>query len=106
MHMSLSSAFDLYAHAPRAARRDKAKLAEFEPFVIESVLEKPRGGKRNFSDAPPDEGAPEEDVSAFDQAFAVAYALPALEGESEATMPEDAYDAQDLCALLEAAASR
>ncbi len=105
MPLSLLSAFDPYVRASISARRDQAKPARYEPFVIESVLQKPQGGKGNFSDASRDEDAPEhEDASAFDQAFAAAYALPPVEEESDATMPEDAYDAQGLCALLEAAA--
>jgi hypothetical protein len=107
MHVSLLNALDSHASAPRASRRDRTKAAQFEPFVIASLLEAPHSGRRRFADARHDEDAPaEEDVAAFDLPLAVAYSAAAVEDESAATMPEDALDGQDLCAMLQAAASR
>ncbi len=105
MHLSLFRAFDPYAQAAKAARRDKAKLAELEPFVIELVLQKSSqrrdASAREYASARREAYAPEdEEISTFEEVFSVAYA-PA-EIETDAVMPEDAFDAQDLCALLEA----
>jgi hypothetical protein len=104
MHLPHLNAHDVYVQPVGTARKDKLKSAEFEPFVIESALEKPEGG-RNFAAArrEPESGL-EQQASSFDENFAVAYAPPAPAPEGEAALPEDALDGQELCALLEAAA--
>jgi hypothetical protein len=106
MHLPLLNAFDPYALSLRA-RRDRAKEAFSEPFVIASALEKPRYGRRNASDAYPDDGdAPEDEtISTSEDILAAIGAIDSADGEVEEAMPEDAIDGLGLCALLEAAAS-
>jgi hypothetical protein len=98
------NAFDPYAHPAGAMRRDKLKSAEFQSFAGESALDKPEegagfDGARRGPETPPDQQA-----SPFEDIFALADSPPTP--DSEAALPEDALDAQDLRAILEAAAHR
>ena len=106
MHLTHLNAYDAYAHPVGSARKDKLKSAEFEPFVIESAMEKPDGGADFAAARRERESSPDEQASSFEEIFAAACALPASAPESDAALPEDARDAHDLCALLEAAAQK
>jgi hypothetical protein len=104
MRLPQLNAFDPYAHPAGAVRRDKLKSAEVQSFAVESALEKPEqgtgfGGGRREPETPPDAQA-----SPFEEIFALAGATSTPDGE--AALPEDALDAQDLRAFLEAAAHR
>jgi hypothetical protein len=101
MHLPHLTAYDAYAQPAGATRKDKFKTTEFEPFFVGSALEKPDGGG-SFAGSSRDREAAEPEMSPFEEVFAFAPADPSP--ESDAPMPEDAHDAQDLCAMLEAAA--
>ncbi len=106
MHLPQLNAYGAYALAAGAARRDKAKSAEAEAFVIESALEK-RDDGGNFAEAQRDrDGPPEEQLSPFEEIYAVAFSPLDQALESDAPMPEDALDAHGLCAMLGAAPVR
>jgi hypothetical protein len=106
MHLPHLNAHDAYAHPAGAARKDKLKSAEFEPFVIESATEKPDSDARFAGARREPESFGEDQAAPFEEIFAVASAPVAPAPESDAALPEDALDAQDLCALLEAAANK
>ena len=96
MHIPLLRALDPYVHGQAVAHGDRTKAAEIPPFVVESVPEKPES-RKNLARARSDDDAPEDEAPPFEGD------LPAGT-ENDAPLPEDAFDAQDLCALLEAAA--
>ena len=104
MRLPSVKAFDPYAHPAGAVRGYKLKSAPFQSFAVESALAKPKkgdgfGGARREPEPPPDEQA-----SPFEEMGPLVGAAPASEGE--AALPEDALDAQELRAFLEAAAHR
>ncbi len=109
MHVPLLRALDPYARGHAVARwgvasKDPAKAAEFEALVVGSVLDKPKGGSRfRESVQGEDEEEASGDIPAFERLLAVDYAAPGAE-DDDALLPEDAHDAQDLCAMLETAA--
>jgi hypothetical protein len=104
MRLPSVNAFDPYAHPAGAVRRDKLKSAAFQSFAVESASEKPEQGGGFGGARREPEPAPDEQASSFEEMGALAGA--ASTPESEAALPEDALDAQDLRAFLEAAAHR
>jgi hypothetical protein len=108
MHLPLLRALDPYARGHAAARERKPETGSFEAFVVATVLDKPRG-RRRFPDdggeaSEPDDDDPDErNLNARDSgasAFEPNFAWDEAADIDDALMPEDAYDAQDLCALL------
>ena len=104
MRLPFVNAFDPYAHPAGAVRRDKLKSAAFQSFAVESELEKPEEGGGFGGARREPEPTPDEQASPFEEMVALGGAAPTP--ESEAAQPEDALDAQDLRAFLEAAAHR
>jgi hypothetical protein len=97
---------DAYAHPAGAARSDKRRSAEFEPHAIESASEKADGGGNFPGPAREPENPPIEPASPFEEIFPVAFSPSASAIDSDAALPEDALDAQDLCALLRTTAGQ
>ncbi|WP_294539102.1 hypothetical protein [uncultured Rhodoblastus sp.] len=106
MHLPQLNALDAYTHPAGASRKDKLRSAYLKPYAIESASEKPEGGGSFPGPAGEPENPPMELASPFEAVFPVAFAPSAAARDSEAALPEDARDAQALCAFQQAAAQK
>ena len=111
MHVPLLRALDPYARGHAVARKEKPKARSFEAFLVASVLDKPEIRRRFPNDgreasAPGDDEPEAHDATQIHESTQIPDSHAPIFGRDEcasdddAPLPEDAYDAQDLCAML------